>query len=338
MNSTRPVVIRADAGPLLGVGHVMRCVALAEEIAVRGYPVTFVADLAEVPWARQQVASRGFEIVAPPESVDDEVAALLAFDPEWVVLDTYVLPGTVHAGLLDAGVDVLAFVDGDPTDRTGIVLVDQNIGAEADAWPVPDGVVRLAGLDYALMRDEIVERRPEAPKVEANPVPQVFAFFGGTDAFGAGPVLTRALIGTGAPFDLRVVAAGAWDTAPEPGPGQTVTLLDPTDRLADEVLAADLVVSAAGTSSWELLCLGAACAFVCVAENQQLSYGRTVDSGLGLGLGLLAEVKAAPGSAAAVLAPALGDHRVRSSLRAAAWSRVDGRGRARVVDAFLDAR
>ena len=36
---------------------------------------------------------------------------------------------------------------------------------------------------------------------------RLFAFFGGTDAFGAAPVLTRALVATGAAFDLRVVGA-----------------------------------------------------------------------------------------------------------------------------------
>lgn len=338
MSSPRPVVVRADAGPRLGVGHVMRCVALAEELAVRGHQVVFVADLDEVPWAHGQVTSRGFDAVQPPVSVEDEVPALLALDPDWVVLDSYELPGTVHAELLAADVDVLAFVDGDPTDRTGTVLVDQNIGAEDDTWALPDGVVRLAGLDYALMRTEILERRPAAPAVEEHPVPRVFAFFGGTDAYGAGPVLTRALIGTGEPFDLRVVAPSPWSEPIEPGPGQRVTVIGPTDELADEVLAADLVVSAAGTSSWELLCLGAACAFVCVADNQVLSYGRAVEAGLGLGLGLLADVAEDPASASAVLAGALADAGRRTDLRARAWARVDGRGRARVVDAFLDAR
>ena len=39
------------------------------------------------------------------------------------------------------------------------MLLDQNIGAEQDDWPLPEGAVRLAGLDYALMRDEIRARR-----------------------------------------------------------------------------------------------------------------------------------------------------------------------------------
>ena len=101
----------------------------------------------------------------------------------------------------------LAIVDGDPAQKDGHVIVDQNIGAEADDWPLPEGTARLAGLDYALMRDEIrAARTGHAPPARASPV-RAFAFFGGTDAFGAAPVVTRAMVATGVPFDLRVVGA-----------------------------------------------------------------------------------------------------------------------------------
>ena len=89
--------------------------------------------------------------------------------------------------------------------------------------------------------------------------------------------------------------------------------------------AADLVVSAAGTSSWELLCLGAACAFVCVADNQETSYERVVAAGAVAGVGRLGELRADPSGGIEVLAALLGDEAERVSLRAAgqlAWSTV----------------
>ncbi len=312
----------------------MRCVALAEEIAARGSAVVFVADLDSVGWAREQVVGRGFTHVPPAAVTSDEVAMLAGLGPAYVVVDSYALPLSVYADLRAAGIPVLALVDGDPEGRVADLLVDQNIGAEADTWTLGPDVERVAGLDYALMRSELTDQRPDHPSTTTAEPPRLFAFFGGTDAFGAGPVLTRALIATGEPFALRVVAPQRWDDIPLPGPGQSVELIQPTDRLAAEVQAADLVISAAGTSSWELLCLGAACAFVCVAENQQLSYGRAVSEGLGLGLGLLQDVAADDRGATEVLRSALGDPGLRLDLRARAWHRVDGRGRGRVLDAF----
>lgn len=328
-----PVVICCDVGPTYGVGHLMRCLALAEELALRGRPVVFAADVTSVPFAQQQVEARGFGHVPAPGDLDEHLRVLAGLGAVGVVLDSYHQPRALYDAVA-ATYPTLALVDGDPDGRTAHLLLDQNIGAEGDDWDVPAGATRLAGLDFALMRTEILDRRPAAARTADQPVPTVFAFFGGTDAFGAGPVLTEALVRTGLPFDLRVVAPTPWAQIPAARPGQRIAVIGATDRLADEVLAADLVVSAAGTSSWELLCLGAACAFVCVAENQELSYGRTVAAGLGLGVGRLDDLVRDAGPGAAVLAGALDDAGTRAGLRRRGWEQVDGLGRRRVVDAF----
>lgn len=326
------VAIRCDAGPAYGVGHVMRCVALAEEFAGRGYRIVFVADLASVPWAAEQVARRGFEAVPP--SVQDEVGALLRLEPALVVIDSYVLPRTVYDGVRAAGVATLALVDGDPEGRPADIWLDQNIGAEGDGWQVPGGTVRLAGLDFALMRADLRALRPAKPGRAEGAVPRVFAFFGGTDAFGAAPVVTGALVATALPFRATVVAAtpelAAACRALPLGPGQELDVVDPTDELAREVRDADVVLSAAGTSSWELLCLGAAAGLVCVADNQETSYARAVDAGLVVGLGYLGPLKSGTAPAFAAL---LGSAALRAELRERGWRTVDGRGRERVADA-----
>lgn len=326
-------MFRCDAGPAVGIGHVMRCLALAEEFAGRGHRVVFVADLASVPWAADQVARRGFEATAP--TPDDEVAGLLALDPALVVLDSYLLPAAVYDGVREAGVPTLALVDGDPAGgRPADVWLDQNIGAEEDPWPVPAGTTRLAGLGYALMRADLRAARPEHPARTEGPVPRVLAFFGGTDPFGAAPRVAAAALRTGLPFDATVVAArpGIAEEcrALTTGPGQRLDVVGPTDDLAREVRAADVVLSAAGSSSWELLCLGAATGLVCVADNQATSYERAVAAGLVVGLGYLEALTSDTGTAFASL---LGSAALRAELRERGWRTVDGRGRERVADA-----
>lgn len=332
--STRVLTVFCDVGPRHGVGHLMRCLALAEEFSAQGWTVVVAADVHTVPFALAQVEARGFARVPAPAGGQDHIRVLAETGAYAAVVDSYHLARETYAEIA-AAVPTLALVDGDPDGRIAHLLVDQNIGAEDDHWPVPGGSTRIAGLDYALMRTEILQRRPAGPRRTEAGTPRVFAFFGGTDAFGAGPVLTRALVASGAAFDLRVVAPQPWAEVVEPGPGQRIEVIGPTDRLAEEVLDADLVVSAAGTSSWELLCLGAACAFVCVADNQELSYGRAVEAGLGLGLGSLAELASGDqGPASRTLGEALGDSGLRATLRERAWNRVDGGGRARVRERF----
>jgi spore coat polysaccharide biosynthesis predicted glycosyltransferase SpsG len=93
-------------------------------------------------------------------------------------------------------------------------------------------------------------------------------------------------------------------------------------------------VSAAGTSSWELLCLQAACAFVCVAENQVVSYDRVVAEGAVAGAGRLDELRADSSRGTEVLTTLLTDASQQERLRDLGGRLVDGRGRERVADAM----
>lgn len=333
MSSTSgPVLaVLCDVGPSYGVGHLMRCVALAEEFAARGHRVVFVSAADEVPFAARQLSTRGFASVRPAAA--SYVDQLTALGATTVVIDSYHLTPAVYAAV-SAAFPTIALVDGDPEGRDAHLYVDQNLGAEKDEWDLPAGARRLAGLDYSLMRNEVLEQRPPSPDHPEHDPLTVFAFFGGTDAFGAGPVLARALVETGRPFDATVVAPTPWE-APATRADQRLTLIGPTDDLAVRVRNADLVVSAAGTSSWELLCLRAACGFVCVAENQRVSYGRVVDTGAVVGLGVLDDVAANQGPAVAALDRLLTDAALRRGLRASGGSLVDGLGRTRVADAAL---
>lgn len=119
-----------------------------------------------------------------------------------------------------------------------------------------------------------------------------------------------------------------------PGRRQTVRPVPPTGSLPSLMTEANLVVSAAGISTWELCCLGAPAALVCVVDNQRASYTRVVQHGMAAGLGELPELtvagvpgRAARATAARTLHGLLSSPQRRASLAARAWSTVDGRGR-----------
>jgi spore coat polysaccharide biosynthesis predicted glycosyltransferase SpsG len=324
------VVFCCDTGRVTGLGHLMRCVALAEEVAGRGVPVAFVADLADLPWAQEQLAARNMPWSAPS---GDPTNAVLRHSPRAVVLDSYLLPAGVSARLRAAGPTVLAIVDGDTRGQTADVYLDQNLGAEDDSVPVPG--VRLAGLRYALHRRDILAHRPPAPRAEQHEVPSVLAFFGGTDAYGAAPVLAGALAAAG-PAEATVVAATE-RLAEAVRAVSDAEVIGPTNELPRRIAAADLVVAASGTSAWELACLGAAAALVCVVDNQETGYARAVATGAVAGLGRLTDLRADPAPAVATLRRLLADPGERNRLRAAAWHLVDGGGARRVADALLPA-
>ncbi|WP_278257488.1 hypothetical protein [Nocardioides convexus] len=193
---------------------------------------------ARCPSRRPRLEARGFGSVVPAATVTAQAGpGSRRLEPEAVVIDSYRLPPVAYAAAR-ASYRTLAVVDGAIGGREADVYLDQNIGAEHDHRSLPAGAVRLAGLRYALMRDEVLRHRPAQPEVPAPDGPaRVLAFFGGTDAFGAAPVLTAALAATGQPFRLSVVAASAERRAAleaiATAPGQEVEVIAPTDRIAE---------------------------------------------------------------------------------------------------------
>jgi spore coat polysaccharide biosynthesis predicted glycosyltransferase SpsG len=317
----------------------MRCLALAEELRGRGAELVFVSDSHTVPWANDQIRTRGIPVEPAVWTSKDHLDLFARLKLDAVVFDSYDLHADVFTAVHQSGLPTLAIVDGDLRGAHADIYVDQNLGSEQDKPKLPDGSVRLAGLDYVLLRDEVLGLRQAEPPVPGQGgVPKVFAFFGGTDAFGAGPYVVAALAATGVPFEATVVAPGE-DLAKAIGAvplaaDQYVGVIGPTSQLAASVVASDLVVSASGTSTWELLCLGATAGLVCVADNQVMGYERAVATGAAVGVGVLSELKVDPAAGAAVLRPLLTDPVERARIAAAGWKLVDGLGRARVADAL----
>ncbi|MFJ2030330.1 PseG/SpsG family protein [Streptosporangium sp. NPDC087985] len=329
----------------------MRCLALAEELRDRRLEVVVLGDVGGLEWAGDQLARRGLTPLPGPDDPAALVRAARRLALDAVVLDSYTLDPRCAGALREAGVRVLAIIDEDDRGQDADLYLDQNLGAERGPAHLPGGAVRLAGVRYALLRDDVRRLRRPGPvepvlrepvkagpreQVETGQPPRVLCFFGGTDAAGAVPVLTGELVATGAPFLATVVTPreGALDHL-GPADGQTIRRILPTDDLPRLVAAADLVVTAAGSSMWELLYLGKAAALVWVAENQRPAYQEVVARGLATGLGHLDTVTRVGGPARARLRELLTRPSARAELGARGPALVDGEGRVRVADALL---
>ncbi|TWP35072.1 PseG/SpsG family protein [Leekyejoonella antrihumi] len=339
MPQLRRVALRCDASPTLGVGHVVRCLALAEELQARGIEVLLLGDLGGVEWVEQLYAERGIRQVAAPERAHELADLAVQLTVDAVVLDGYGLPPQCGVQLRARKITVLAIVDYQfGAGQSADLYVDQNLGAEPAAGQDPGGF--LAGLDYALFRDSVLQHRRGLPLTTRSP-PRVLAVFGGTDPFGASPTIVPLLLATGAPVHLIAVAARAelgeaLRSLPTES-GQQVEVVPPARNLPAIAVGCDLVISAAGSSIWEMLCLGVPCAVVCVVDNQRDGYRRIVASALAAPIGLLAELREQPRArhiAIDRLRVLLSDAPLRAQLARSGQLAVDGQGRARVVDAL----
>lgn len=319
------VLLRADATEEGGAGHVVRALAVAEAVRDSGGDVVLCGRV-DTPLARRLVGAAGIEVVAPVPAA--RVAALAAaVGADVVHVDHYgadVVP--LGRGWAGEGVLVSSIEDGVFGRRPADLVVDPTPGSA----PRPDdgsGTV-LRGVRFAPMRGLV--RAARALRAPDRADPRVLVVLGGSDAFGE----TRRVV-------AAVRAAGARDVvavAPEHSLDGLagVTALGPQDDLPGLAATCDLVVSAAGTTTWELACVGVPAALVTVTENQVLGARRAAEAGIARLLGPVEDLR--PGTAGSPAVASLAELVARGDLRREMRRRgralVDGRGAARLVAAW----
>ena len=168
----RPTVgVRCDAGPATGVGHLVRCVALAEELVGRGLGVVFLGDLGGLPFAQRQLADRGLPLLPAPVAPEDLADLAVSLGLAAVVLDGYHLDPGCGAALMARGLPVLALSDGGfGADQRATIHLDQNLGAVRPAAPAPGHGVAVGARARAAARRGALAP-PRGPRPAARPAP-----------------------------------------------------------------------------------------------------------------------------------------------------------------------
>lgn len=279
MTKSPCLTIRADAGPAMGTGHVMRCLALAQAAQDAGMEVT-LAGRASVPWLGERLHREtvAFELVPgevpSKESPADLLARISGADPDWVVLDGYHFGPDCQKAVRNAGYKLLVIDDYNHLPEYHCdILLNQNIGAADFPYRGEIGQ-KLLGPGYALLRREFLQARQLA---QQRPIPEkaahIILSLGGGDFADfldrlapdlALPELTGCI--------LRVIAGKMPEerirSALKNCPAKVEVLYAVFDMPA-LMLWADLCISAGGSTCWELCCLGVPFLTVEVAENQR---------------------------------------------------------------------
>lgn len=336
----------------MGVGHLLRSLAFAEELIRRGHRVTLLGSTHGIEWPRAQIRARGLPMTPAADidrgcaDVDDGARALVTqlreLGADALDLDGYHLPAALGRAAGEAGIPVMTMVDGPyGMHQRADLYVDQNLGAEVPD-ELPTGAAMLAGLEYALLRDQVLDRCGQAPSPEVVDRPRVLVVFGGTDPYGGAEVVVDLLRSLGRAMTIVVVAgrpgtAAALRARP-PIDGVELEIHGTVDDLPGLAVTCHAAVSAAGSSVWELLCLGVPTGLVCVTDNQRVGYRTTTGEDVVAGLGELDALRI-PGTAVdaarEALTELLTDDASRLRWQQRGRSLVDGRGRVRVADTLM---
>jgi UDP-2,4-diacetamido-2,4,6-trideoxy-beta-L-altropyranose hydrolase len=336
------ILIRADGSPAIGMGHLMRCLALAEAAGPRATflsfepPAPFIERAAAAGAGVRALASRP----ASPEDLTETSEVARAIGAEWIVLDGYTFDGDFQAGLVTDGHRVLAIDDHGHAGHYGAQVV-LNANADADArWydERAPGTRLLLGLRYALLRAEFRDRR--APDVPQPPrARRVAITFGGSDPDNLSAQVLDGLAAVPGPLEVLVVVGSAnphgasLRASAARSPHEVEIAIDVRD-MAARLAACDLAVTAAGGTLVELARVGTPAVAVVVADNQAPGARALAEAGAVVNLGRHETLDpAAIGAAVAELAD---NADRRRTLSRRGRELVDGQGAARVLDAMRE--
>lgn len=340
------VIIRADAGPAIGVGHLIRCLALAEELGARGYQVTLATrgEGAVLAHAARAGISR-VDAMPGDEGVEEELAHLTALvrtvGAEVVVLDGYQFDQSYQRRLRQL-VHTLVCVDdlaAGPFDCD--LILNQNLGAQKSdyARQILADTTLLLGPAYALLRKSFRERRGRFQVREAGR--RVLVTIGGADYQDVALRAVQELAELPS-IHLDLVLGPAYGHA-DPlarlgiAAAQGTHVHRNVDRMDLLMEQTDVAISGAGSTVWELARLGVPMLLVSTKDGQgndnQYRLGCSVaDRGAAVMLGRADDLR--DGEIARATLSLLDDAPRRAGLSQAAAALVDGQGASRVADAL----
>jgi UDP-2,4-diacetamido-2,4,6-trideoxy-beta-L-altropyranose hydrolase len=257
------LVIRTEASNTIGLGHFMRCFALAEAAREQGVAVTFVVN-ADAPVLERATAIGARVVAAPSLGQDAEVMDAQVAADDWVIVDSYAADA-VYLTRLSARAKVAVVDDLDGLERFDCrVLINPTPAAPRDSYAAKSGAKLLLGPDYALVRSEF--RRAIAT---GNVITLTF---GGSDPTGLTQAVAEQLHAALPGVAIRAIAGPANRHI-----GELQVLARRFDRLdlivnppsmVEALSDSGLVVTAAGGSVNELAALGVPAVALVVYDNQ----------------------------------------------------------------------
>ena len=312
------VAFRVDASDKIGTGHVIRCLTLAIQMRRSGDFVLFICR--ELPGHLcEMIESFGFDVSRLPAeeiqflSIDHssgtphaswlgvawQTDAAQTYDCmlsygffDWLIVDHYAIDYCWEKKLRPLTKKLMVIDDLFDRKHEADLLLNQSILSEGSGNYnnlIPYSCKVLLGPEYALLRDDYKILRdqitPKTGKIE-----RLFIYFGGIDRSNfTGKCLE--VLEQIAPHNIEVdvvmptVGQHKQAIVEIANRNSFVNLHYHMPSLSKLMARADLAIGAAGTTSWERLCLGLPSYLISLAKNQ-LQIAKILDeNGLAVWLG-----------------------------------------------------
>lgn len=333
---------RVDANPRMGMGHAMRCLALAQAWQEEGGRVIFA--LAErAPALEEYLKSERAESVfmsLEAGSIEDatETATLARCrGASWIVADGYQFNSDFQRKVRDAEIPLLVIDDlGGRKHCYANIILNQNIHAHEALYRERErGTRLLLGTRYALLRRQFLPWT-NWKRQTAQVGRKVLVTLGGSDPHNVTLEVMRSLREVKLEKLEAVVIVGEVNSHYESllsflkdSQVPTRLLTSAFTQMPEWMAWADLAVAAGGITAWELAFMGVPTISLILADNQKPTVERLGEMGVIINLGL--DDDFSPIQLAQIVERLLLAPEIRAEMTSRGQKLVDGEGADRVM-------
>lgn len=278
--------IRADASEQLGIGHVMRCLALSEELIKQNHEVIFICKETN-PHIARLIKEKGCvlllmdnDIFVDVEHESEHVIQLIVGrynvqQEDWLIIDHYSLDINFERNLRKVFTNIMVVDDlADRFHDCDFLLDSSSNVSKRDLYSclISPSAIQLLGPEYTLLRGEFIETREALSPQDKRGINKIFVCFGGTDPTNETIKTIKAL----QPImneNMQVnVVLGKPNSRIEQwmirNTSEHMQLYIQPSSIAAIMSSCDLAICAGGGMTWERYCLGLPGLVIAVAENQ----------------------------------------------------------------------
>jgi UDP-2,4-diacetamido-2,4,6-trideoxy-beta-L-altropyranose hydrolase len=333
------VIFRADAGPAIGGGHVMRSLSLASVFAERGWQIGFAAS-EESFKSMPQLHGASFEKLVLRADAAGEAAEIAARWPDGcdlLVADHYGRDAAFERACRPFAKRILVIDDLADRAHEADVLVDSSAASPSVyASLVPAGCMVLAGPRFASIHSSFrLAREAALPRRDGRPVARILVSLGQSDPENATGLALDALdhAGFSGAVDVVLGQSAPHLAAIRRRAKHRITLHVNASNMAALMATSDFAIGAGGTTAFERCSLGLPSLVIEIAANQRAVIERLTENGAAVSAG--AQSGTSKEQIGEQLKELLGDSQALRTMASACAQLVDGRGADRVYLAAI---
>jgi UDP-2,4-diacetamido-2,4,6-trideoxy-beta-L-altropyranose hydrolase len=281
MAAKETLLLRADAGPQIGIGHLMRCLALAQAWQSSGGRATFLSHCpSNNLHHRIKAADIGLidlNAAHPnPADLSQTLNMLQHYGARWLVLDGYHFDPAYQQAIRTAGYRLMVIDDmAHWSTYHADIILNQNINAGELTYQNDPDTTLLLGTQYILLRPEFLAWRGWQREI-SEPARNVLVTLGGSDPGNVTLKVIEALRRlTVSGLEVKVIVGPtnphfrSLQAQSDFGVHGNIHFITNAANIPELMAWADMAVSAGGSTSWELAFMGVPSITLILADNQR---------------------------------------------------------------------